>query len=195
MNITVYLSSKSDLSDNFTNAVSAIGKGIGEMNARLIYGGSNAGQMHILAATAKQHGATVTGVIPEVFRQLSDPVVDEMIYTLDLSERKARMIELGQIFVALPGGIGTIDEVMSTLASLTVSRNFSKRILLVNVDGVFDQLIAMLPDIGLVCACVFATIAVYIALRSFAEIVQNSMVNRSMNEFMMRKLERLEENR
>ena len=62
-------------------------------------------------------------------------------------------------------------------------------------DGVFDQLIAMLPDIGLVCACVFATIAVYIALRSFAEIVQNSTVNRSMNEFMMRKLERLEENR
>ncbi|MBS5585531.1 MAG: hypothetical protein KHX36_04860, partial [Clostridiales bacterium] len=61
--------------------------------------------------------------------------------------------------------------------------------------GVFDQLIAMLPDIGLVCACVFATIAVYIALRSFAEIVQNSTVNRSMNEFMMRKLERLEENR
>ena len=144
MNITVYLSSKSDLSDNFTNAVSAIGKGIGEMNARLIYGGSNAGQMHILAATAKQHGATVTGVIPEVFRQLSDPVVDEMIYTLDLSERKARMIELGQIFVALPGGIGTIDEVMSTLA---VSRNFSKRILLVNVDGVFDQLYNQLQSL------------------------------------------------
>ena len=130
MNITVYLSSKSDLSDNFTNAVSAIGKGIGEMNARLIYGGSNAGQMHILAATAKQHGATVTGVIPEVFRQLSDPVVDEMIYTLDLSERKARMIE-----------------VMSTLASLTVSRNFSKRILLVNVDGVFDQLYNQLQSL------------------------------------------------
>lgn len=147
MDITVYLSSKSDLSDNFTNAVSAIGKGIGEMNARLIYGGSNAGQMHILAATAKQHGATVTGVIPEVFRQLSDPVVDEMIYTLDLSERKARMIELGQIFVALPGGIGTIDEVMSTLASLTVSRNFSKRILLVNVDGVFDQLYNQLQSL------------------------------------------------
>ena len=62
-------------------------------------------------------------------------------------------------------------------------------------DGFFDQLIAMLPDIGIVCACVFATIAVYIALRSFAEIVQNSTVNRSMNEFMMRKLERLEENR
>lgn len=67
MNITVYLSSKSDLSDNFTNAVSAIGKGIGEMNARLIYGGSNAGQMHILAATAKQHGATAwcdSGSVP-----------------------------------------------------------------------------------------------------------------------------------
>ena len=163
MNITVYLSSKSDLSDNFTNAVSAIGKGIGEMNARLIYGGSNAGQMHILAATAKQHGATVTGVIPEVFRQLSDPVVDEMIYTLDLSERKARMIELGQIFVALPGGIGTIDEVMTTLAAMTISRNFSKRIILVNVDGVFSPLIEqlkLLQDLHLASDDAVATVIV-----------------------------------
>lgn len=147
MNITVYLSSKSDINDSFTAAVEALGRGIGEMRARLIYGGSNAGQMHILAATAKQHGATVTGVIPEVFRQLSDPVVDEMIYTLDLSERKARMIEMGQVYVALPGGIGTIDEVMSTLAALTVGRNFGKRILLVNVDGVFDQLFLQLQSL------------------------------------------------
>ena len=147
MNITVYLSSKSDLSDNFTRAVETLGRGIGEMRARLIYGGSNAGQMHILAATAKQNGATVTGVIPEVFRQLSDSVVDEMIYTLDLSERKARMIEMGQIYVALPGGIGTIDEVMSTLAALTVGRNYSKRILLVNVDGVFNQLYNQLQSL------------------------------------------------
>lgn len=147
MNITVYLSSKTDLNDNFTKAVETLGEGIGAMHARLIYGGSNAGQMHILAATAKRSGATVTGVIPEVFRQLSDPVVDEMIYTLDLSERKARMIEMGQVYVALPGGIGTIDEVMSTLAVLTVGRNYSKRILLVNVDGVFDKLYSQLQSL------------------------------------------------
>lgn len=152
MNITVYLSSKSDINPRFSDAVVAMGKGIGEMKARLIYGGSNAGQMHILAETAKAAGATVTGIIPEVLRQLSDPIVDEMIYTLDLSERKARMIELGQVFIALPGGIGTIDEVMSTLAALVVNKISSKRIILVNIDGVFDMLykqIAELPALGL----------------------------------------------
>ena len=88
---------------------------------------------------------------------------------------------------------------VALLAGLYWSYTVAKAVLFTEntlaFDGVFDQLIAMLPDIGLVCACVFATIAVYIALRSFAEIVQNSTVNRSMNEFMMRKLERLEENR
>ncbi len=63
----------------------------------------------------------------------------------------------------------------------------------VNYDGILDQLLIMLPDIGLVCASVFLTITVYIALRSFAEMVQNSTANRSMNEFMMRKLEKLED--
>lgn len=144
MNITVYLSSKSDISDSFKEAVITLGKGIGEMKARLIYGGSNAGQMHVLAATAKEHGACVTGIIPEVFRRLADPIVDQMIYTLDLSERKARLTELGQVYVALPGGIGTIDEVMSTLAHMTVNRDFSKKILIVNIDGLFDHFLALL---------------------------------------------------
>ena len=76
MNITVYLSSKTNVSPSFTEAVVTLATGIGEMGAHLIYGGSNAWQMHILAETAKAAGATVTGVIPEVFRQLSDPVVD-----------------------------------------------------------------------------------------------------------------------
>lgn len=140
MNITVYLSSKTNLNATFEEAVKTLGRGIGERRARLVYGGSNAGQMHVLAATAKANGATVTGVIPEVFRQLSDPVVDEMLYTIDLAERKARMIELGQVFVALPGGIGTVDEVMSTLAVLTVNKITKKSIILVNVEGVFDSL-------------------------------------------------------
>lgn len=144
MNITVYLSSKTDISPDFTEAVKALGKGIGEMGARLVYGGSNAGQMHALAETAKRHGATVTGVIPGVFRRLADPIADEMLYTLDLSERKARMIEMGQVFVALPGGIGTLDEVMSTLAYLTVHSDKQRKIVIVNVNQMFDPLLAQL---------------------------------------------------
>lgn len=144
MNITVYLSSKTNINPAFTKAVEDLGKGIGEMGARLVYGGSNAGQMHTLAETAKRHGATVTGVIPSVFRRLADPIADEMLYTLDLSERKARMIEMGQVFVALPGGIGTLDEVMSTLAHLTIHGEKQRKIVLVNVDRLFDPLLAQL---------------------------------------------------
>lgn len=144
MNVTVYLSSRADIDERFRNAVSVLGQGIGEMKARLIYGGSDAGQMHVLAETAKRNGATITGIIPEIFRRLADPIADEMVYTLDLSERKTRMFELGQVFVALPGGIGTLDEVMSTLAFMTVHANFSRKIILVNIDGFFDPLLSQL---------------------------------------------------
>lgn len=146
MNITVYLSSKTEINGNFRKAVETLGTEIGKMKARLIYGGSNAGQMHVLAETAGSNGATVTGVIPEIFRRLADPVADEMIYTLDLNERKARMIELGQVFIALPGGIGTLDEIMTTLASMTINADFSKKIILVNIDGVFDPLLLQLKN-------------------------------------------------
>ena len=141
MNITVYLSSKTDVNPRFTEAVRTIGRGIGEMGARLVYGGSNAGQMHILAEEAKAAGAMVTGVIPEVFRSLSDPLADQVIYTLDLAERKAKLYALGAVYVALPGGIGTLDEVMSVLAEMTISKKYTKKIYLVNIDGIYDPFI------------------------------------------------------
>lgn len=146
MNITVYLSSKTDVSPSYTEAVKELARGIGEMGDRLVYGGSNAGQMHVLAEEAKAAGATVTGVIPEVFRAISDPVVDQMIYTLDLSERKAKLYTLGNVFVALPGGIGTLDEIMSVLAEMTVSKNYNKTIFLVNIDGLYNPFLQQLEE-------------------------------------------------
>lgn len=144
MNVTVYLSSKTDIAPEFAEATASLAHGLGEMGATLVYGGSNAGQMHRLASVAKQSGAKVVGIIPEVFRRLADPVADEIIYTANLSERKQRLYEMGDVFVALPGGIGTLDEVMSTLAEMTVNRNFGKRIILVNVNGIFDHLMDQL---------------------------------------------------
>ena len=111
MNVTVYLSSRADIDERFRNAVSVLGQGIGEMKARLIYGGSDAGQMHVLAETAKRNGATITGIIPEIFRRLADPIADEMVYTLDLSERKTRMFELGQVV----SGAELISEMSGTI--------------------------------------------------------------------------------
>ena len=163
MNITVYLSSKTNVSPSFTEAVVTLATGLGEMGAHLIYGGSNAGQMHILAEPAKAAGATVTVAIPAVLRLLSERVVDGMSYTLGRGERKKKMMEAEQVFVAPTGGIGTIDEVMTTLAAMTISRNFSKRIILVNVDGVFSPLIEqlkLLQDLHLASDDAVATVIV-----------------------------------
>ena len=144
MNVTVYLSSKSGVNKAFEQAVVDFGNAIGGNGWNLVYGGSNAGQMHKLAEAAKSSGARITGIIPEVFRKLSDSLADEMIYTQNLSERKAKLYELGDVYVALPGGIGTLDEIMSTLAEMTVNKNFSKKIILVNIDGIFDDLMSIL---------------------------------------------------
>ena len=74
MNVTVYLSSKTGLAREYSQAVVEVARGIAAAGAQLVYGGSNAGQMHVLAAEAKLAGARVVGIIPEVFRTLADPV-------------------------------------------------------------------------------------------------------------------------
>ena len=155
MNVTVYLSSKTGLAGEYSHAVVEVARGIAAAGAQLVYGGSNAGQMHVLAAEAKLAGARVVGIIPEVFRTLADPVADEMIYVRDLAERKNRLFAMADVIVALPGGIGTLDEVMSALAEMTVSRCYNKRILLVNVGGLYDPLLCQLQrfvDLGLAVA-------------------------------------------
>ena len=155
MNVTVYLSSKTGLAREYSQAVVEVARGIAAAGAQLVYGGSNAGQMHVLAAEAKLAGARVVGIIPEVFRTLADPVADEMIYVRDLAERKNRLFAMADVIVALPGGIGTLDEVMSALAEMTVSRCCNKRILLVNVGGLYDPLLCQLQrfvDLGLAVA-------------------------------------------
>ncbi len=144
MNVTVYLSSRSEIDKAFNRATIELAHGLGAIGATLVYGGSNAGQMHTLAYEAKTAGAKIIGIIPEVFRNLADPLADKMIYTKNLGERKTKLRELGDVYVALPGGIGTADEVMSTLADMTVNRDFSKKILLVNINGIFNPLIQQL---------------------------------------------------
>ena len=103
-------------------------------------------------------------------------------YWYEPSSGKAKFIRFVSVLALLVG----------LYWSYTVGREVLFAQSAVNYDGMLDQLLTMLPGIGLVCACVFGTIVVYIALRSFAEMVHNSTVNRSMNEFMMRKLERIE---
>jgi len=121
-----------------------LGTWIGQQGHTLLYGGSNAGLMHITAAAVHQAGGHVVGVIPEMFKHRIDPVCDEVVHTANLGDRKQYMIEHGDVFIVLPGGIGTLDEWMSTLAVMTIGNDDPRPIIVADLDGMFDATIRQL---------------------------------------------------
>lgn len=147
MNIVVYCSSQDRLDEKYLQLASALGTWIGENGHTLLYGGSNAGLMHITAQAVHDARGHVVGVIPEMFRHRIDPICDEVVYTANLGDRKQYMIEHGDIFVVLPGGIGTLDEWISTLAVMTIGENDLRPIIVADLDGMFAATVQQLADI------------------------------------------------
>ena len=146
MKIVVYCSSQAGLEEKYQQLARDLGTWIGQNGHGLLYGGSNAGLMHITAAAAHEAGGHVIGVIPEMFRHRIDPVCDEVVYTANLSDRKQYMIEHGDVFVVMPGGIGTLDEWMSTLAVMTIGNDDPRPVIVANIDGLYDATVQQLAD-------------------------------------------------
>lgn len=137
--VTVYCSSRYDLDEEYENTAVVAGETIAKCGAQLLYGGVDAGMMHTVAQTAADNGAHVIGVIPEVFRHRADKAVTELVCCHDLNDRKGIMIERGDLFVVLPGGIGTLDEWLSTLAFLKVAADKKRKIIVANINGMYDK--------------------------------------------------------
>ena len=146
MKIVVYCSSQAGLEEKYQQLAHDLGSWIGQNGHSLLYGGSNAGLMHITAAAAHEAGGHVIGVIPEMFRHRIDPVCDEVVYTANLGDRKQYMIEHGDVFVVMPGGIGTLDEWMSTLAVMTIGNDDPRPVVVANIDGLYDATVQQLAD-------------------------------------------------
>ena len=146
MKIVVYCSSQEGLEEKYRLLARDLGTWIGKNSHTLLYGGSNAGLMHITAAAVHEAGGHIVGVIPEMFRHRIDPVCDEVVYTANLGDRKQYMIEHGDVFVVMPGGIGTIDEWMSTLAVMTIGNDDPRPVIVANIDGLYDASIQQLAD-------------------------------------------------
>ncbi len=145
MNIAVYCSSQAGLPEPYEAAARAAGQWIGSGGHTLVYGGVDAGLMHTVAQATHDAGGHVTGIVPERFVNRTDKVVDTVISTVDLSDRKMKMIEMADVFVVLPGGIGTIDEWISTLSQIIVNGdNDNRGIVAVNIGHIFDHQIAEL---------------------------------------------------
>ena len=145
MKIAVYCSSRWGLDPQFEEMAGAVGHWIGSHGHTLVFGGCRAGLMHTLAQSCHEAGGTVVGVITEGFlHRLDNDNVDQVVVTRDLGERKAVMIERSDVFVALPGGLGTIDEIFSTLSQIHVNKGDTRGMIIANVNGTFDHVTALL---------------------------------------------------
>lgn len=145
MNITVYLGANEGNDPAMGEAVRALGRWISESGNALVYGGSRSGLMGALADSALAAGGAVTGVEPQFFIDagyLHDGLT-ELIVTQTMAERKAKMIELGEAFIAFPGGTGTLEEI-AEIMSMCALGHLSAPCILYNLNGYYDSLRALL---------------------------------------------------
>lgn len=147
MNITVYLGANEGSDPALKQAVQALGRWIGESGNALVYGGSRSGLMGQLADSVLAAGGKVTGVEPQFFldAELQHDGLTELIVTKDMAERKAKMIALGDAFIAFPGGTGTLEEIAEVMSMVSLG-HLDAPCILYNLGGYYDSLKALLEE-------------------------------------------------
>ena len=143
--VCVYCGSGPGTDPRFVEAATAFGKALAENGIRLVYGGGSLGLMGAVAASVLDNGGSVTGIIPDflTLRENALKRVQEMIVTPDMHERKRLMFERSDAFVALPGGIGTLEELVEQLTWQQLGRH-AKPILIANIAGFWEPLLGLL---------------------------------------------------
>jgi len=138
MNITVYLGANEGNDPFFKEAVRELGAWIGTNGNTLVYGGSKSG---LMGESVLQAGGKVIGVEPQFFIDAGFVYdeITELITTKDMSERKAKMIELGDAFIAFPGGTGTLEEITEVMSKVSL-KHLDAPCILYNLNGYYDSL-------------------------------------------------------
>jgi uncharacterized protein (TIGR00730 family) len=145
--VTVYCSSSKSLDPVYYAAGNALGAAIAREGWSLVYGGNHLGLMGALADAARKAGGKVIGVTPQLFveKGFGDDKCDELIITDNLRDRKATMEKRGDAFIALPGGLGTFEEIFDIVVHRQLGFH-TKPIVLLNIDGYYDPLIEMIQS-------------------------------------------------
>ena len=139
--VCVYCGSGPGTNPKFVESARTFGRILAENNIRLVYGGGSIGLMGAIANSVIDHGGQVAGIIPEFLkdRELLFRRAQEIIVTRDLHERKRLMFERADAFVALPGGVGTLEELVEQLTWAQLGRH-KKPILLANIERFWNPL-------------------------------------------------------
>ena len=143
--ICVYCGSSSGLNPSHVKAAHDLGRAMAEAGIGLVYGGGNGGLMGATARSVLEHGGHVTGIIPEFLkdRELMLADAQEMIVVPDMHTRKRLMFEQSDAFVALPGGIGTLEELVEQMTWVQLQQH-TKPVLIADIDGFWRPLLSLL---------------------------------------------------
>ena len=147
MNITVYLGATPGNDPALSDAVRALGTWIGQSGHALVYGGSKCGLMGELAESVLKAGGHVTGVEPRFFVDAGFvyDAITKLCVTNDMSERKAKMIELGDAFIAFPGGTGTLEEIAEIMSKVAL-HHLDAPCILYDLNGYYTGLRMLLDQ-------------------------------------------------
>jgi uncharacterized protein (TIGR00730 family) len=143
--ICVYCASGPGTNPAYVAAAKSLGRILAENGVRLIYGGGSVGLMGAIADAVLESGGEITGIIPEFLMNREHMLLraQERIVTRDMHERKRIMFERADAFVALPGGVGTLEELVEQITWAQLGRH-KKPILIANIDGFWDPLCVLL---------------------------------------------------
>lgn len=148
MKIGIFCSANAHIDPDFFHFTEELGRWIAAQGHSIVFGGVNMGLMECVAKAMKQAGGHTIGVVPSIVEETgrTSQFNDEVISCQNLSERKQLMLDESDVFIALPGGIGTLDEVFTVAASYTIGYHH-KRVILYNMKGFWDSTIQMLDDL------------------------------------------------
>lgn len=141
MNICVFCSSSNAIDQSYFQEAEKLGKLIGKGNHTLINGGANVGLMEAVTVASRQAGAQTIGIIPErmIGRSLASDNTHDVLVTKDMMERKAKMRDMSDAFIALPGGFGTLEEILEVLTLKQLSYH-NKPIVFIDTNNFFEFL-------------------------------------------------------
>ena len=148
MKICVFCSANGQIDPDFFSAAEELGRWAAEKGHTIVYGGVNQGLMEAIGRTAHEAGGLTIGVIPTIVEKSGrrSDYVDIDIPCDNLSDRKQLMMDQAELFVALPGGIGTLDEIFTVAASATIGYH-QKPVVLFNIKGFWNPLIQLLDNL------------------------------------------------
>ncbi|MCR4959678.1 MAG: TIGR00730 family Rossman fold protein [Prevotella sp.] len=148
MKLCVFCSANWQIDTVFFDLAEELGRWAAKNGHSIVFGGHDAGLMHAVSKAAHEDGGRVIGVVPRIVERMGrlSPYLDVHIPTEDLTDRKQLMMDQSDAFIALPGGIGTLDELFTVTAAATLDYHH-KPVILYNMKGFWDSFIACLDDL------------------------------------------------